>query len=118
LTGGDIVYTIADVTQLTAANLKGNQMKVSEYRDLISACCDVLASLKSAATSHEMRMETERLDRAVAELAVASCPRASERDRARAASVLANCRATIDANRAAFRAADANYQRMAFASGY
>ena len=85
-------------------------MKVAEYRDLISACWDRLNSVKSAATPHEQRVETQSLANAVEELAAAHCR--FEQDRAERC--LAACRSAIEDKRAQFRAADAAFQKMAF----
>jgi len=63
-------------------------MKVSEYRDLISAVQDQIASLKSAADDYERDSEARRLIRLHEELSAAVCPRATARDKAKAARIV------------------------------
>lgn len=63
-------------------------MKVAEYRDLISDVSDTFASARSAADETELERECYRLCAKIKALEGAACPRASERDRARAAQLL------------------------------
>jgi hypothetical protein len=90
------------------------KVNAEQYRDLIDACSQWRASLMSAATSHEQRVEHQRLTRAVEELRAAVCPRAKECDRERAARVLETCDELLAKKKAEFKAADAALCRMAF----
>ena len=95
-------------------------MKVSEYRDLISAVTMALASCKSAASDRERFVEGAILLRSMKELVEADCPRKSVKDEQRAASWLkaaddylmtTNIRFLVEQQ----KRADVNLCRMAFA---
>lgn len=89
-------------------------MKVQEYRDLIDNVFDTLRSARSAATSHEQRLECLRLRRAWGELAATSCAHLSERDMARVDNAERQVRVFLEERQKEFDAADANLARMAF----
>lgn len=64
-------------------------MKVSEYRDLMSSVSYWISSVVSAANTQERENEQKILKRSSDELRAAVCPRATERDKAKATSLLA-----------------------------
>ncbi len=63
-------------------------MKVSEYRDLISAVHDARMSLQSAVGSNEQRVAAMATQRRIDELEAADCPRATQIDKDRAAGAI------------------------------
>lgn len=95
-------------------------MKVSQYRDLISAVTCNLASCRSAATDRERFNEAWILLRSMKELVGADCHRKSLRDETRANQWLKAADAYLSESgmRAVLErqnAADANLCRMAYA---
>ncbi len=93
-------------------------MKVAEYRDLIDAVSQWRTSLLSAVTSHEQRCEANRLRTAVDILEATSCPRASLKDRERAARIIGICRELLAEKQKQFNAADMSLCNMAFAGDW
>jgi hypothetical protein len=92
---------------------RGLKMRIAAYRELIDACYSVLNSVKSAATSHEQRLEVGRLENAYKELAAAQC-RCHTNDQIKVANCLLDCQKMINDKRSEFKQADAMLQRMAF----
>lgn len=95
-------------------------MKIAEFRDLISALSDAMTSARSAATPHERRMETDRVERCCVELEQAFCAtacRPGNHEGVKASAMILTARKMIRDNTDAFRAADAAWQAMAFGKG-
>jgi hypothetical protein len=62
---------------------EGEHMNVSDYRDLMDAVSDQLASVRSAANDREFDAELQRLVRLGAELRATQCKTAKPKDRDR-----------------------------------
>ena len=74
-------------------------MKIQEYRDLCAEVREKLSSVKSAVGSEEKMLETERLRRAVEELANAKCrTRKNERDTTQAQELIAEAMPYLGTN--------------------
>jgi hypothetical protein len=99
------------------AGMKAN-LKVKEFRDLISLVSDMQVSLASCATANEQRSESIRLANAIGQLKSAVCSRANQYDREKAARVLANSEEALAKKTADFKAADSLWTRLAFAGDW